>query len=394
MNDKEKNVRVAWISGGYHRGRTLFKKIKEKFAHLDCFECTEETSFEYLMMQLQSDSCFDEGKLVTVFGLPKMTDSQKKKFRAVIEKLGNSLYVVFFNLDPAKEKALLTLVQNVGKVYEFEETMDQKSAVAWVQNRCSELKAGIDERTANALVQACGYDPALNAIGVDMLEMAVRRLKLYDPSKKEFDLADVTATTVFLENFVIWDLLGACDSKDYDRCQMLLSKMSAGDEDPRGSVHHLLSTLAWKYRLLLFLKDRFATFKGDNAKHQIMQEAGALRKFSSDGQGFAAVLKCEPVASGPNAGKPSAQWSSGVITTALDGFYGRPASLGLYSRVELYVINQSIYEAMISLRQATSESAAIMIADTVLMSICSKLNHRQSKQLLKSFQNEFAEVQE
>jgi len=365
MADKKTNL--AWVSGGFQSAKNLLLKIREKFAACEVCECTADTSISQLLSNMNSNQCFSENRLVIIFGLPKMTETEKKKLKAALEVIGEDVFVVFYMISPSDEKAIFNAVEKIGKVYNFEDSVPIRDASGWINKRSKELGFEIESNAAQALAENCGIDSNKN-IPIDILEMSLQRLSLYEPKKKKFEISDVVATAVFYENFVIWDLLNACDEKDYCKCLNMLSKANSLSDNEIEAISQMMGTLLWKFRLLLFLKERGAN---KVTRQQITTEAASLRKITYEGIGFSARSKIDIVATGANAGKQATVWTSNVIASAFDGFYGRKASVELYSRKELYLIIRAIEDATILLRTCQMTNEAYLIADTVLMTICS-----------------------
>jgi DNA polymerase III delta subunit len=383
MSDKK--INVAWVSGGYHRAKELFDKIKEKFKDASPVHITEDSDPMELLNEIESNHCFSTKRIVMVFGIPDMTETQKKKLKASLETIADDVFVVFFMINPTKEKALFSIVEKVGKIYDFDTSVPVREASGWIVRRATELGVAIEQNAAIALAENSGIDSGGKGIPIDVLEMALRRLILYAPTKKSYDTFDVVATAVFYENFVIWDLLNACDEKDYEKCLNMLSKASSLSDNAIEGIAQMMSTLLWKFRLLLFLKEKKAS-KVD--RQTILAQALAMRKISYDGMGFFARTKVNLVETGPNAGKPATLWSTMPLTSAMDGFNGRTPAVDLYNRKDLYLIVKALEDASILIRSSTSENEAFLIADTVLMTVCgsmdSKIINRMQKSIMKT----------
>jgi len=380
MSDKQK-INVAWISGSYHKAKALFEKVKETFKAVECCECTDDTPYENLYNNLHCNQCFSTSRMITMFGIPKMTETEKKKFRATLEKLPDDIFIVFFMISPSDEKAIFNTVEKIGKVYHFDETVPIKESSEYIHHRSRELGITLEASAAEGLAENCGLDSGGKAISIDIIEMSLQRLMLFAPERTNYTLADVVATSVFYENFVIWDLLNACDEKNYEKCQNMLAKATSLSDNEVIGIGLMMGTMLWKYRLLLFLRERTAN-KID--KKQISAEASSLRKITYEGQGFEAKPKFDTIATGPNAGKPATIWTANVVMGALEGFYGRKPTIDLYSRKELYLIVKALDDASILLRGCQSDAEAQLIADTVLMTICSVMDTKDISRIQNS----------
>jgi hypothetical protein len=151
----------------------------------------------------------------------------------------------------------------------------------------------------------------------------------------------------------------------------MLEKARNFNENDIDTVTQIVNTLLWKYRLLIFLKEKLAN---NISRQQIINEAQALRKISYEGVGFSSRTKVEVVSTGPNAGKFSAMWNINSINSSFDGFYGRKATVDLYTRKELYLIVKCLEDSLLLIRSCSNDNEALMIADTIFMTICSALD--------------------
>jgi hypothetical protein len=242
----------------------------------------------------------------------------------------------------------------------------------------------IDSSTATALIENCGFDASLNGIGSDMMEMAIYRLIMCLPSnKKQINMEDVELSVFKHENFIVWDILNAIDSQDYDKCINLIHKASKVESNVVQSVASVMNTLLWKFRLLLFLKDKIALNK-DISKAGLA--ALEMRKLRKQGSGYSSTMNVEIAKTGESAGQPSPCWSKMVIQQCLEGFYGKPPSINVFSRRDIYRIIRSIQHAVHFLRISSSEKEAFLLSDIVFMTICKTLDDKHIKQIMQSFE--------
>jgi DNA polymerase III delta subunit len=389
MSSEKNKVQVAWLSGGYHRRRAMLLQIREKFKGAELFVCDGSVAFEYLMTHMQSTGCFEESKLVIVNEMPVFKDSNRAKyikhFKEVISELDESIFVVFNGISPTKEKALFTLVKEIGRSYEYPDAIDKKEAPRWLSDQFQKRGYSIDYKASEALVETCGYDRSVGGIGADMLEMSIDRIIRYLGEEKKVSLETVEATIFRHENFIVWDILNAVDDKNYERCVTMLSKVHLLDENVIQAISQLMSTMLWRFRMLLFLKESLAVLKDPN---KVVEAAMLMRKLkrSNDQTGFGAIYSPENYASGDNEGKPQVAWTKNVVEGALNGFYGRDPAVNLYTRRDIYRIVRAIQNAILHIRGLQSESLAFLLADTVFMVACNVADDQHIKLIMDSFE--------
>lgn len=132
-------------------------RIREKLAGYEIFECGDGVTFEYLLTKMQGTGCFVDKQLVIINQMPEFKDSNRQKyikqFKEALECLDEDIYVVFNGIETTKEKALFTVVQKVGKVYEYQDTLDRKAAPQWVIEKIRKKGFAADYPLAEALIE-------------------------------------------------------------------------------------------------------------------------------------------------------------------------------------------------------------------------------------------------
>jgi len=384
----ENNRHIAWIHGSYHGRRVHMSALHKKFSGIDCFVSDNDISFEYLMTELQGTGCFDDKKFVVINDMPNFKDSNKQKylkqFKKVLEELNEDIFVVINGISPKKERSLFNHVEKLGgKIKEFKETVDSRNAAKWVIDKLESKGYKIEENLSDAIVEANGFDSTLNAIGIDMLEMAVHRVINYQGNTKKISMDTIEATAAHHENFVIWDLLNAVDKKDYERCLELVSKSYQANGNVTSSIVQIMNMMLWKFRLLWFLKDKIAVTNDytESAKAAIL-----MKKLKGSGSGMSRTMEFDIVQTGDNKGQPALQWNKNCVREAIEGRYGGTPSIDIYSRRELYQIICAIQAALISIREITSENDAMLLVDTIFMTICKKGDYSKIRSIIKSFE--------
>lgn len=375
----ENKINVAWISGSYYLAKSVFDKIKEKTVGIETICCDETTEFTYLLANINSNQCFGTNRLIVVYDLPELTDSEKKKLKTAIENVSSDVLLVFFMIDPSDESAIFNSVNKVGKVYHFEPLVHSSSVGEWIDKRISELNASITSEAKDAIRDNVHYDSKGNA-NIDILNSILEKLTVYSPGKKEYNITDIIVTSAFAENFIVWDLLKSCDEKNIDKCLNLFHSCVMTNNNAMSALNEVINVLVWKYRLLFFLKER----KANNAKidsETLIKEACDIRKISYIGTGFGAKTELVITQSGPNEGKPASVWSPYVVSKEINSSYGKKSTLELYSRKELYLIIKCLEDCLFLARTCNDNSEAYLISDIIFMTICSSLDINSIKRI-------------
>lgn len=392
MSEKEKN-RIAWLSGGYLYRRSMSNNIRKKFISHEIFISDCFTNPDFLLSQMQSIGVFSEKKLVIIKDVPEFQDSNKKKrfldkLKKIFADLDDNIFVLINGIDKDKEKAFFNVFSSApnSKHYEFDLKLSSQEAPHWLKARAQTMGYFLDFDAATAIAENGGYDKELNGINADKIEMALHRMILYAAPKKELTVQDAQAIMFEFDKFIIWDLTNAINAKDYDKCIEMSCKFHILDENIRSAVMQMFSTMLWRYRLILFLKDGMTILKNDSeARDKVFQQAASMRKFTSEGSGLSSKMTVDTVKTGDNAGQPSSLWNTQSIQSYLDGMYGREPVINKYSRRDVYRIILSIQESMIILRSSSiSDEDAMLVAQLFFATACNKMEDKYIRSIRNS----------
>lgn len=392
MSDKPK-TRAVWLSGGYLARKSMNDNIRKKFEGHDLVEIDSECHPDWALVQLQTKTIFAEKKLVVFREIPNVGDSNKKRtflnrLKKILAEMDETIFVMFNGIDKDKEKALFTIFSEVpnNKLYEYDLKLTANEGPHWLKNRAQQLGYELPFDAAAALSENGGFDSEIGGISVDRLELAMQRLVLYAGVRKELTKDDVSAIMFEFDNFVIWDLTNALDAKDYDKCVSLSNKFYILDENMRSAVMQMMSTMLWRYRLMLFLKDRQSCTKDSlDSRDIVFKEASAMRKLSTEGSGLAIRMVPDVVKTGENAGQPACLWTSQTIQMYLDGMYGREPILNKYSRRDIYRGIVAIQDTLTILRTTNiTDEDALLLANLFFGLVCNKMDDTHNKRIRMS----------
>jgi len=389
MSKKDKS-NVAWIFGAYYLCSSLLSKIKAKYSHAEYYAIDASASFADLYNLLVSVSCFSSCKLIVITELPEMTDGDRKKLKEALETLDESNLIVFYMIDSADEKNLFGAVEKIGKIYQFESTVPLSSAKEWLHKRIGELNIKLDDDAMQSLLENTQTIQNGKSVLADTLENSLQRLIAYEPEKQSYSIDDVIATATFCENFIIWNLLSACDSRNYEDCINQFDKSISLHSNVIAALNETLNLMTWKYRMLLVIKDLMA----NGCSQQVaIEKTSAIRKVGFEGAGLGAVTKSQLVQSGANKGNPTTVWNQGVCNQSVNSFYGKKPQIEIYSRKDLFVIVECLEESLYWARTCKFDNEALLIADIVFATICNKMDNVAIKKMKASL-NKMREIYE
>lgn len=378
----EKNqINIAWIGGSFFASHEILKRIKEKYAHAEMYNFDETCSFELLYNTLSTVSCFSACKLVIITKLPDVTESEKKKLREIFENLDSNNLVVFYMLSKITYKYLYSVAEKLGKLYEFDDEISVKNAKDHILKRCNFHKIELTDEALESLIANSTSSSNNKVIFSDVIESTLHKLQLYAVEKKTYDQDDIIATSVFSESFYIWNILRACDEKNFELCLSYFHKSVTNKSDAKVAINEIINILLWRFRMLLSLKELMAN--GFSQK-QAISETSKLRKFSFANVGMKMKAESAEVQTGVNKGSAATLWSTYLCEQATNSFYGNKPQIEIYARKDLYLIVKILEESLLMARLCQLESEAYLIADIIFATICNTIHHGDVIKIQKS----------
>lgn len=382
----EDKIHVAWLSGGYHRRSAMMHRIRERFSSFEYVVIDSTRDFEYLMSKIRSGGCFNEGRLISVTGIPSTKNANSKKkyikrLEKILEGTMENCFLVFNGVSEKKEKAIFNAVKDYAKFYEFESVIPSREVGQYVAKRMKANKLWANGEIYSMLAEYCGKIPNSRDFNSDKIEMALLSLSLSMPENSEVTKDHILNITFQYDEFIIWDMMNALDAKDCEQVTHLLSKMQVGDKPINQSITEMFTTLVWRYRLILLIIEGYSS---KQSREEIIKNALSMRKMTKTGVGIDASYEPALVKTGANAGNPASVWSQQVISIAMDGMYGSEPSVDKWTRGQIYVFVNALTSSLSFLRGATGNES-LLIADTVLMLGCGILSRNDADIILDSF---------
>jgi DNA polymerase III delta subunit len=378
-------ARACWLSGNSKERKEVLAKIKTQFAGNEVQVFDTDVSYAYFEQQVLTSSCFSQKRLIIVKGLPIPSSTKPtmiNNFKKLIDSLPDDVFVVFDGIDAGDEKALSGHISKVGKLFDFPSKLEPRDAPNWLMKEIAEGGKAIEYDDAQFLVQTSGYDSNVKGIGIDVLRIAAKKLMTYVGSRrKNITKDDIIATSFPSEEFVVWRIFEAFDSKNIDKCMEAMHRMIMDEDDVAGAVFKLFNLAQVRFRLLLLLKEGLAK---NLSKADVAKEAASFQKLSQTGSNFQMKMVPAVNETGENKGNPQSAFTEFAINSTLNGAFGKKAAIEIYNRKELYRIVTTIQECLGELRyRSTSDAFLLLMSDLLLFAICGKLDDSDIAKLRK-----------
>jgi DNA polymerase III delta subunit len=372
-------AKVAWISGGMHERKLTLDKIKGQFPLAEVVIIDGDYTVAFLEHACRQGDCFSEERFIVVKSMPYPKGTRPtmiNHLKKLLETLPAHVFVCFDGIPANDEKALSGHVSKIGKLFATDEKLSLEHGGDWVVSVMHELGKEIGHAEAQLLMETCGHDKGVGGIGVDVMRIACEKLVLYLGRRKNVTNDDILQTAVPSEDFVIWRIFDAMDSRNICECHNSFVRLCDNDGSVIGAANTLFAISLPRYRMMLFLKESMAAGK---SKSEVLKDALSVPKLSVQGKDWSMIL-----ASDPEGAKPA--FSEFAINAAMNGSYGRKPSLELYSRRDIVRIVNALYVGSAELRaRSGSEAATKLLVDSLFLAVCTNLDDSVINRLRESY---------
>jgi DNA polymerase III delta subunit len=234
-------VKVCWLSGNSHDRKLTLAKIKGQFPGAEIHVYDGQISFAYLEQKVYMSNCFADKKIIILTDLPQPSGTKQtmiNHLKKMIENVPDDCLLVFNGIDG--EKALQSHVSKFGKTIDFDSLLEKDKAHSWVMKTFQEYGKSIEEIDAKTFVELNGFDGDAKGIGIDQLRIAILKLCSYVGRKKQITNDDVVVNSFPSEEFVVWTIFDAMDSKNIESCLNQVHRMFKDEGGTIAGVNKLL----------------------------------------------------------------------------------------------------------------------------------------------------------
>ena len=376
---------IFFLTGNLHERKLALNKIKSQLSNCDIQTYNKDISYAYLEQAIYNDICFSDNRLIIINALPAATSTKAtmlNHLKKTLENIPSNCFIVFNGLDD--EKALLNFVNTlVAKktaiVKDFPIVISKDEAPAWIQEFFSAEGKNISNEDAQLLVDINGFDPVAGGISVELLRISATKIMHYIGNrKKEITKEDVVNNSFPSEEFVLFRMFDAFDSKDYDRCVSafhLMIQSQEGQAQPvKASIEWLLNASLPRYKMLTFIKEGLDK---KLLKKEVIEETTSLYKLSSTGAYFRCKVGVEIIDTGENAGQKKMMFSEKNVTNSINGYWGGKPAIDKYNRRELIRILNCLQRCASEVRYRSGDASLMLLADVIFLTVCNKMDDKQ-----------------
>lgn len=371
---QENQVNVCWISGNYFERRAFIDKLKAYLDGQGGYELsvyTDEETIEYCQNQILQSSCFSENRLFIFNDWPKTNKTKQtfyKNFIELCEKSPDDAIIVCNNLK-TESKKVINAFKKMGKFCEFDELVKSKQAPKWFVGECEQKGKSIELKDAEQVIKAIGEKQGKYSVEIDRMHSMAEKLCNYVGNRKNITSEDVLTVCTDEPEFIIWNMYDYIDAKDFCGCMNMLAQAQSVSKSVDGFVNQIVSSIIWRYRLILFLKEGIAQ-KWDTER--ISREISKLHKLKrkEKSSGFLLQYSVDKYENG----NEKSLYSSQMVNNTISGRYKKPPVL-CYSRKEAFLILLAAEETQSKLRSGVTDAEALVLLDALMMTACSLVDN-------------------
>jgi|6_EtaG_2_1085325.scaffolds.fasta_scaffold04082_3 DNA polymerase III delta subunit len=369
-NDK---VRVCILSGGFNFRLEIFDKIKGFLKKCELHSYSKDTVAEYIEQQVLNVNLFETTRLVALDHIPSFGSGgakSKKRLEEMIRSIPDGCVVAFNGIDKGKRNEwLFKIVNEIGKVYESPKYLQKNSAVNHIEKAFKQQNKKHEDGCAETLVSTIG-EVYKKGVEVDKIYLSLKKLFSFVGDNGTITKSDVMKTAVHDKEYLMFTLFDVMDKRDFIGCLSAYGKARDLVKSEYESAVQVLSSIRWRYRLLMFLKESKVLGYEDD---RTLQNISELKKLKRSGSGSYTIYELDKTED--KEAKEKSQYTAGMARNSLVGNYSYEPSINKYSQEEIHNILLSVNKSLFKIRSCYYSDAEIKLAvDNVLMTACSMLN--------------------
>ncbi|MFW6009141.1 MAG: hypothetical protein ACOCP8_07750 [archaeon] len=352
--------KIYYIKGNWFSRRNFIDNIKKQIKDYDLYIYDETYSFEYIINQISQIDIFGNKKLIIFNGWPSVAKKSQKPYELFMKKIFpnifNQCYLILNNLK-TNSKKFINSVKKYGEYHFFKEQLYRNDIIRFVKKFCNNRNKKIKEDVLFFLI-----DSLLNfnkTIKTEELILLLKQIEHIIGSKQNIKKDDILLAYIHTDNFVIWHLFDLLDNKKFSDSLYLIEKQINNSNIPKTEAFNLLSMFSWRYQLLLLLKN----YKKNNiSENEILNKMMNMKKIKFN----------EHTPKNNNI-----KYSKKVIEIMF-----KKSTLEFYTYNQLVFINDTIYNAMIRMRELQDNNSINIMLKLICLVIIGKINKKSQLGML------------
>ncbi len=376
--------------GNWLERTAILDKIKKSMGEFELSVFDESYGWEYVQQAILEHSCFDEKSLIILNGLPTVKGKDASGSRT---KVLNDLKKILPAVDGDKcvvlngititSKVFLNAVNGTdGKVqvksYDnmVPKAHAQGNAAQRLMGYFSEREKHIEYNDAYLVVDSINYNN--KEVSLDKVFLMAKKIESLVGGRKKITHEDVISICSLSPDFLIWNLFKALDNHNYLEALTLVDKIASRSLSFEHEIAMAVSTMIWKYRLLLFV--RSSLDKGLQTD-DIWIKLQKMVKWDKAGSG----MKRYSLPKKTKKDKTNiSMYSRPAMNMLFNGNYGNTASISCYSQEHLMNVLPITQMCLRKIRSGCTEGEIRIVLEILCLVICLKIPYENAREILKS----------
>lgn len=372
--------------GNWLERTAILDKIKEAMGEYELSVFDESYGWEYVQQAILEHSCFGEKTLIILNGLPVVKGKDSSASRT---KVLNDLKKILPNVDGDKcvvlngiaitSKVFLNAIKGKVQVKSFDRMVPKRyasgSAVKRLMDYFGKREKQIAEDDAFLVVDSINYNN--KEVNLDKVFLMAKKIENLVGGRKKVTHDDVLSICSLSPDFLIWNLFKALDNQNSTEALILVDKIASRSLSFEHEIVMALSTMIWKYRLMLFVRSSLDKgFKPDDIWVRLQR----MVKWDKSGQG---VKRHSTPQKTKKDLKNISMYSRPAMNMLFNSNYGK-ASIACYSQSHLLNVLPMTQMCLRKIRSGCTEGEIRIVLEILCLVICCKIPYETAKEILKN----------
>lgn len=374
------------LMGNWFERSAIVNKIKSAMGEYDLSIFDETYSWEYVRQELLDNPCFGENQLIIINGLPKvsgkdLSGSRTKvlnDLKSILPKIEGSKCVILNGIT-ISNKTFLDAVNGKIQIKKFDNVVAKSGKSGCAVNRMKKYLAEhnkqISDEDAIFAVDSINYHG--KEVSLDKVFLLAQKIENLLGTRKNITHDDILSVCISHPDFLIWNLFKAFDKQDYKQILKLIDQIAINSTNFEHEIAMALSTMVWKYRMMLFVKHCLS--KGFSLD-DIWQRLSRFVKWDKTGSGMKRFVKPQMTKKDK---KTTAMYSKMAMNMLVNNRYDKP-SISCYSEDQIMKILTMIQIGLKKMRSGCSKGEIKIIFEIIGLVICNQVPYNIAKEILKN----------
>lgn len=374
------------LMGNWLERTAVLDKIKAAMGEYELSIFDESYSWAYVQQAILEYSCFDENVLIILNGLPTIKGKDASASRT---KVLNDLKKMLPDVDGNKcvvlngititSKVFLKAIEGKVQVKSYDNMVSKRyvsgCAAKRLINYFEQRGKNISDDDAFLIVDSINYNN--KEVSLDKVFLMGKKIESLIGGRKNITHDDVISICSLSPDFLIWNLFKALDNQNYKETLILIDKIASRSLSFEYEIVMALSTMVWKYRLLLFVRSNLDRgFKPND----IWTRLQSLVKWNKTGQGTKRYVTPQKT---KKENRNIAMYSQAAMNMLFNDNYGK-SSISCYSQEHLLNVLPMIQICLRKIRSGCTEGEIRIVLEILCLVICGQVACETAKEILKS----------